>query len=224
MPDYFSHLIAAEKIYQKLDGESRAKITSYTQYLLGAQGGDVFFAYNIKPSQKNLGRLLHKQDAKTFFEALRQGAPSYAAGFATHYALDCTLHPAVYAYESRCRTPFAHLKFEADLGLYISRYYGIRRSILPRERVLACTSAVYDTVKLLEPSVTVTGVERCLKRHFSMSRYLFKHKRQEYKCDFDFPSLCGALEEAVDLGVRAVQCVLEGHIDGEIFARDFLQH
>ena len=42
MPDYFSHFICAEKIFEKLDAANKRKITSPTLYLLGAQGGDVF--------------------------------------------------------------------------------------------------------------------------------------------------------------------------------------
>lgn len=224
MPDYFSHLITAEKIYERLDGMHRRMITSENAYYLGAQGGDVFFTYNYKFSKSNLGRTLHMLPAEEVFNALCYGNPSYAAGFAAHFALDCTLHPIVYAYEATRNHPFAHQKFESDLGLYISRLYGIRRKILPRERVLSCTSAVYDSVKLIEPYVTVTGVERCLKRHFGYTRYLFRTKKQNYKCNFDFPSLAGAIDEAVALGVRAAACALDKNIEKEIFKKQFLQH
>lgn len=223
MPDYFSHYIVAEKIYEKLDGASKQKITSADLYLIGAQGGDVFFAYNMKLSKTNLGRTMHKMPAAEVFEKLSRGNLSYAAGFATHYALDSSLHPAVYAYEDSRSSVLAHQRLERDLGLYISKFYGVRRKILPRENVLACTSAVYDSVKLLEPNITVTGVERCLKRHFNYTRYLFRTKKQSYKCDVDFTSLLGAVEDAVELGVKAVNCVLSGHIDGAIFQKEFLQ-
>lgn len=223
MPDYFSHLICAEKIHEQLDGALKRKITSTDLYLLGAQGGDVFFTYSMKFSKTNLGRSIHAMNAAELFEKLKDGNPSYAAGFATHYALDCTLHPVVYAYESRHSSPLAHQKMENDMGLYISKFYRIRRRILPRENVLACTGPVYDSVKLIAPSITVTGVERCLKRHFNYTRYLFKTKKQAYKCDFDFSSLAGAVEDAIALGVQAVKCVLSGDIDGAIFEKSFLQ-
>lgn len=223
MPDYFSHLIGAEKIYEKLDGLSRTKITSETLYYLGAQGADIFFTYNAKFTQNNLGRILHKKNPAELFAALCEGNPSYVAGYATHYALDCTLHPIVYAYENTRKSPVAHQRFESDLGLYISRLYGVRRSILPREKVLACTFAVYDSIKILQPAVTVTGIERCLKRHFSYTKYLYRTKRQNYRCEFDFPALSGAVEEAVELGVSAVKCVLSKNIDGAVFQKEFLQ-
>ncbi len=99
----------------------------------------------------------------------------------------------------------------------------MRRRILPQDCVLSCTGAVYDSIKLLAPAVTVTGVERCLKRHFNYTRYIFKTKKQAYKCNFDFASLAGNIEDAIDLGVKAVQCVLDKNVDAEIFSKEFLQ-
>lgn len=224
MPDYFSHFIVAEKILERLDGASKKQITSTNLYYLGAQGGDVFFAYNFKFSKTNLGRGLHQLSAYEVFSKLIDGNPSYAAGYAAHYALDSTLHPAVYAYEAAHSSPLAHQRMESDLGLYISKFYGVRRRILPRDSVLSCTGAVYDSIKLLEPAVTVTGVERCLKRHFNYTRYLFRTKKQAYKCGFDYSSLAGAIEDAVNSGVKAVQCVLDKNIDEEVFSKAFLQH
>ena len=40
MPDYFSHSVAAEKIFERLDGSLKSQIKSKPLYLLGAQGGD----------------------------------------------------------------------------------------------------------------------------------------------------------------------------------------
>ena len=223
MPDYFTHTIAAEKIYEKLGGEIKHQINSKTLYLLGAQGGDTFFAYNMKFSQGNLGRALHQLKAVDVFKKLAQGNPSYIAGYATHYALDSTIHPIIYAYEEGKRSPFAHNKFEADLGLYTSKYFRIRRTILPRDKVLACTGPIYDSLKLLEPTITVTGVERCLKRHFSYTRYLYRTKKQTYRCEYDFSSFAGVIEEAIDFGVTCIGYLLNGDIDEEVFGRDFLQ-
>ncbi len=223
MPDYFTHSIAAEKIYERLESEVKEKIASRTLYLLGAQGGDVFFAYNIKPTSKNLGRELHEKPAAEIFKKLYLGNQSYAAGFATHYALDSVIHPMIYAYENSKRSPFAHTRLESDAGLYVSKFYRMRRTILPREKVLACTGPVYDSIKPVEPSITVTGVERCLKRHFNYTRYLFRSKKQTYKCDYDFSLFAGAVEEAVEFGAECVRKVISGDIDADIFGRDFLQ-
>lgn len=223
MPDYFSHQICAEKIYEKLTSEQRRAIDNKTLYSLGAQGGDVFFMYNFLLSKNNVGRRLHRRDAEEIFNALKEGSPSYAAGYATHYAMDCTLHPAVYAWEDRHKTFLSHLRFESDLGLFISKYYGIRRTILPGEKILSATGSIYDNVKRIDPTVTLTGVERCLKRYVKYTKQIFRAKKQSYKCDFDFSSLTGAVEDGIELGVKAVGCVLKGEIDREIFSKQFLQ-
>ena len=219
MPDYFSHGICAEVILEKLNSEQKKRI-SKALYFVGAQGGDIFFAYKLKP-KNNLGRELHAKNAAYLFEQLIKGNISYAAGYATHYALDSSLHPIVYGYERTRRSPLAHNSFESDLGLYISRKFKIRRQILPRETVLACTSPVYDSMRKIEPLITITGVERCLKRHFAWTRYSYGVKRQEYKCKYDFSVIDEKIDEAIDLGVKAVECVLNGDIDPEIFSTDF---
>lgn len=223
MPDYFSHVIAARKIYERLETDLKEKINNETLYILGSQGPDIFFTYSAKPTKNNLGRILHDRNAIEIFTALADANPSYTAGFATHYALDSTMHPAVYAYESGKRSPFAHQRFEKDLGLYISKFYRMRRTILQQEKILECTFAIYDSAKLLDDDITVTGVERCLKRHFEYTRYLYRTKKQSYKCNFDFSSLAGAVEDAVALGAECVKCVLTGNLDEQYFNKAFLQ-
>ena len=137
--------------------------------------------------------------------------------------MDCTLHPAVYAFESGKKSPLTHMKFENDLGLYISRKFAIPRNILPRERILAETFAVYDCIVKVEPKVTVTGIERCLKRHFTYTRTLLKTKKQEFTFNYDFRSLSGAVDDAVSMGTACVKAVISGDISSELFSRSFLE-
>ena len=223
MPDYFSHAICAQIILDKCPKEVKKAVADHTLYMLGAQGGDVFFAYKLSLKKSNLGRRMHSMSAELLFNILKDENPSYAAGFATHYALDCTLHPAIYAFESHSKMPMAHIRMENDLGLFISRKFAIPRNILPRERVTAATFAVYDCVSKIEPEVTVTGIERCLKRHFTYTRALLKSKRQEYATDYDFTSLSGAVDDAVSLGADCVKAVLAGDISSGLFSRSFLE-
>lgn len=223
MPDYFSHAICAQKILEKCDRKLKTAINNHTLYMLGAQGGDVYFAYKISLSENNIGRRLHNTPADALFSVLAKKDLSYAAGFATHYALDCTLHPAIYAFEASSKAPFSHLRFENDLGLYISRKYAIPRKILPRERILQQTFVLYDCIKEIAPDITVTGVERCLKRHFTYTRTIYKRKKQEYTFDYDYSSLSGAVDDAVALGAECVKAVLEGSVNGELFSRSFLE-
>lgn len=221
MPDYFSHAICAQKILENCNKKTRSAISDLSLFYLGAQGGDVFFTYKLKLGQSNLGRKLHTISAAELFSALAQADVSYACGFATHYAMDSTLHPVVFAFEKSSRTPFAHMRFEADLGLYISRKYGVTRRILPKDKVMSATFKLYDSIKKIEPQITLTGVERCLKRHFVFSREMLKRKHTTYTLDYDFSSLSGAVEDGVSLGISCVEAILEGNIDGELFSNSF---
>jgi hypothetical protein len=223
MPDYFSHNILAEQIYEKLDKSQREQISDHTLYLLGAQGGDVFFMYYLKFAEKNLGVRFHHMVTLELFKELAAKNKSYAAGFATHYAADCTLHPAVYAFVNAHPSKFAHLSFENDLGLYCSRHYSSPRKILPKKDVVSKTFTIYDSIKNICDDVTLTGVERCLKRHFLYSKFMYKTRHTSYKYDYDFSSLNGALDDAVSLGCKAVKCVLSGDIDSDVFSKSFLE-
>lgn len=223
MPDYFTHCIGAEIIYNRLDDEQRRAIAGQkTLYLLGAQGGDVFFFYGLS-YKNNVGRLLHHMAARELFEKLCNGNAAYCAGWATHYALDSAVHPFVYAYEEKHRGAFLHQKFERDLGLYVSRRSGMRRMILPREKVLDCTLTVCDSIKKVLPYINAAATAGCLKRHFAYSLRQFKVKKQEFELDCDYSEAYKAFERGVELGVAAVGCVLEKNIDGDIFGKSFLQ-
>ncbi len=222
MPDYFTHAITAQIIFERSEKDVRDSICDRKLYYMGAQGGDVFFMYNLKRSN-NAGRRLHSLDAQFVFENLIQGNISYAAGFATHYALDSTLHPAVYAFEETSRAPFAHLAFEKDIGLYVSRKYSTPRKIMPRDDVCGCASAIYDAVKRLDDGITLTGVERCLKRYFAYTRAVYMRKRQTYKFDYDYSSLAPLIEQGIEKGVKCAACIIKGDIDKDLFARSFLQ-
>lgn len=223
MPDYFTHCIAAELIYERLDEEHKRILAgNKTLYMLGAQGGDVFFFYGLS-YRHNAGRMLHRMAPCELFEKLADGNAAYCAGWATHYALDCTVHPFVYAYEETHKGAFLHQRYERDLGLYVSRRCGMRRMVLPKDKVLDCTFAVCDSVKKLLPYITAAGTANCLKRHFSYSLRQFKTKKQQFELDCDYSQVFKAFERGVELGVKAAACALDKNIDGDIFNKSFLQ-
>ena len=224
MPDFFSHCILAEKIFEKLNEKHKRKITSISLYNLGAQGGDVFFAYNLSLKKRvNVGKLLHALDPEKLFRRLCLGNPSYVAGFATHYAVDSVLHPFVYDFERLTKKALSHMSFENDLGVYLSDKFAIKRRILCPQTLSACIFPVYDTLKNALPFITVTGVERCLKRYYLYMKYNYKFKREKIKEQFDFSHLDGAIEKCIERGVSAVENVLDGEIErGDIFDGNFL--
>jgi len=225
MPDFFSHCILAEKIFENLKDKHKRKITSQTLYMLGAQGGDVFFVYNASTSKRNnVGKLLHALDNEKLFKILSLGNPSYVAGFATHYAVDSTLHPFVYEFEKSEKKLLSHFNFENDLGVYLSEKFGVKRRILCPQLMPTCIFPIYDTMKNALPFITVTGVEKCLKRYYAYMKYNFKLMRKKVKQDYNFSNLDGAIEECVKRGVLAVENVLDGDVErGDIFKSSFLE-
>lgn len=223
MPDYFTHYSAALEIFGTLEQNYRAEILSdFSLYLLGAQGPDVFFFYGLSYNN-NAGRLLHREDARGLFEKLSRGNAAYCAGWAAHYALDCTVHPIVYAYEYAHKGLFIHQKFEADLGLYVSRESGRERMILPKNRVVACAPAVCDSMRNILPHITAAGTSACLKRHYYYTKRLYDGLKDSFKLNADYAPAFAAYEKGVKLGVEAVKCVLNKNIDPEIFSRSFLE-
>ena len=222
MPDYFTHLAAAWQIYSRLEARYRNLICNDTLYLLGAQGGDVFFFYGLS-YRHNAGRYLHRLPAAEIFEKLSKNDKSYCAGWATHYALDSAIHPYVYAYEHTHKGILLHRKYEADLGLYVTRKSGTRRIIIPREKLLACTPTVCDDIRPLLPGVSPSTMQSCLKRYFLYSRSLFNSKSQEFALHCDYSPAYSAYLAAVDEGAEMVRHVLNGNIDPKIFEKSFLE-
>ena len=77
-------------------------------------------------------------------------------------------------------------------------------------------------VKKIENSITVSGIERCLKRHFYTTELLFKSRRINYRYDFDYKKLSPLLDNAINFAENAVLCVLNKKIDENIFEKNFL--
>jgi hypothetical protein len=115
------------------------------------------------------------------------------------------------------------MKIESELGLYISKQFGIRRQILPRERVLAQTYTIYDSIKKIDENVTVTGIERALSRHFYYTRILFNKKSQVFSLSIDEDTLLKEIENSLNRGKECVRQVLDGNLDKDTFSKSFLE-
>lgn len=222
MPDYFTHAIAAEKIYDRLQDSYRQKIKDADLYRLGAQGGDLFFTYSLRVNG-NIGRVLHGMNNVKLFTFLRSRDEQYAAGFAAHYALDSALHPIIYAFEATSSAPFAHIRFEGDIGLYVSRLYSIPRRIMPRDRVMRCGGRIYSAVKELMPEISQRGIERCLARHYAYTVAALKARRNSYVFGYDYSSLAVAVDDAVSFGADCVRAIFDGNISPSLFGKSFLE-
>ncbi|MDR0930070.1 MAG: zinc dependent phospholipase C family protein [Oscillospiraceae bacterium] len=106
MPSGYLHKRCAEEAARR----AGLPIAAPEAYLLGAMGADPLFMLGIFPLRLNsrplrYGHMVHQRRTGAFLLALlRQGraggaaAHGFALGFLTHYALDTTVHPYVYAH------------------------------------------------------------------------------------------------------------------------------
>ncbi|MCD8306789.1 MAG: hypothetical protein LUD51_00970 [Clostridia bacterium] len=228
MPDYFSHNMAADAIYDRLPRQYKDMITDHDLYLLGSQGGDLYFFYNSFLSSKNVGRMLHGRRPAELFETFIQGNgdPSYIAGFATHYAMDSILHPYVYmCQDSRRKGFFFHMKFESDLGLFISKELNVPRDRMPKDVILSKAEKIYENLALVDDRATLKGAEKGLKGFERYVTHFYRTCKDTYRVkNYDFDALHDPLQQAIQKGVICVEQVLDGNLDPALFEAGFSEH
>ena len=132
MPAEYTHQIIAENVLEALPAAQRERVSDFSAYCIGAQGGDVFYFLRIFCTARyNLGKFLHNcrvYDVFSEFLSAAAGAGpaglSYIVGYITHYAADTVFHPFVYGMTAqlcaqyprvRCRW---HSYIESDLDTY----------------------------------------------------------------------------------------------------------
>lgn len=112
MPGFALHYLFGTKVYRALpQNDLKKAIKNYPKaYGLGLQGPDIFFYYiPAYIGKRNIGSMMHKENAGAFFHAMldyraktaarkdEDILTAYIAGFLGHYALDSCFHPFVYA-------------------------------------------------------------------------------------------------------------------------------
>ena len=111
MPGMITHYICAESTLAILPDDAKGILTANRQmYNIGSQGPDVFFYYYpsvLFSGRRGIGSIMHVQKTGEYIAAMakglrglngkaREAAFAYAAGYLTHYCLDCAAHPYVY--------------------------------------------------------------------------------------------------------------------------------
>jgi len=129
MPELITHCLVGEKIIAKMDNEDIKNLLSQYkhEFILGAQGGDLFFFYHYgvlqnKEDVPDFGERLHNEHIEAFFEHginYIKSHPSdallaYFLGYLSHYAADKQVHPFVYKKSDHSTT--AHHNIEFMLG------------------------------------------------------------------------------------------------------------
>lgn len=124
MPAYLVHRIAGEKAAASVTNS----IPDEASYILGLQGGDVFYyRFHLGSKNKSLqaGYALHEKRPRKFFETsmrLIKGSKenaliSYFCGYIVHYCVDKAVHPFVFARAKDSNTHNA-LEFMLDAWYY----------------------------------------------------------------------------------------------------------
>ncbi|MCD8200864.1 MAG: zinc dependent phospholipase C family protein [Clostridia bacterium] len=216
MPDYFAHRIFAENLYGRLPDEIKTRINSVERYLLGAQGCDLYFFYRLTPGA---GNRMHGTDAMDLFTKLAEGDTSYLLGFCTHYALDSMFHPAVYRYAKVFY--LRHAAIESDLGTFLSRVYGKEKEISAEGDDMKEAERVYESVKPVIRGVTLGKIEKTLRRFRRYETYLYRKRKDAYRCRYDFDSLKPLLSRTEDFCVKVMEAALNGETEGDLFSKSF---
>ncbi len=210
MPDYFTHDMIADKILASLSEGDRAKITDVTMFKLGSQGGDMFFFYDI--FHGNMGSALHKASLEDTYAVLFELEPSYAAGYAAHRAMDDTVHPEIYANQDTARGHFKHIKFEADLGLYVSRKFGMERTTLTKKELYAKREKIEKVAETFERMLGKKHSRRKIRRDiwgFLMYMRVFKrYRKKKYRCRYDFSLMDAKVDEGLANAKAAAERIL----------------
>lgn len=135
MPEGYTHVRTALKA---------AELAEYTPgfpaaFAAGANGPDILFAYQLwrpkykrTPDLPTLGNIMHRNKTGAFLLHLVQNAATpaqqdYALGFLTHYAVDSTVHPYVYACMAQgapyhCRGGHGYFEIALDSWLHRQDY------------------------------------------------------------------------------------------------------
>ncbi len=126
MPELITHCLISDKVSAKIeDKDIRALISRFPkEFMLGAQGGDLFFFYHYgllkkKESVPEFGERLHVEKVDAFFKAgaeyikAHPSEPllSYFLGYLCHYAADRNVHPFVYKKSNNTTTEHHHIEF-----------------------------------------------------------------------------------------------------------------
>lgn len=111
MPAIITHHLFGNALLSRLDEDTFPTRDEYDAFLLGNQGPDPLF-YSVfsrnATEVKELGQTMHRQDAARSLDAMREFArtltgdsrtiaSAYLCGFISHFTLDSTAHPLIFA-------------------------------------------------------------------------------------------------------------------------------
>ncbi len=189
MPSSYTHQLIAERVAEELPENVKSRLSFMPEYFLGAQGGDIFYFYNMAGREKNVGKYFHRRNIYGVFSSFLQSASAcapaalcYMAGYITHYAADTVFHPYVYwlARTQKQKTgrkkDNIHARSESDFDSYfvqkirrmkVNEYeYPVRYGDLD-------FGALFPVLKAAcaERELTEKGLRRAVRRFFRMQEF-----------------------------------------------------
>jgi len=173
MPSGFLHSHCADLALKR----ANLTVAHPDAFLFGAQGPDPLFTLGVFPLRpksqpSHYGTLLHTARTGRFLSALCAEAKdatgverAYAMGFLTHYALDSTVHPFVYAHsldESGEYQSALHIRLENNWdALYASRA-GMKKTPDAQRDAVVNAKACWEAAAALLSSAMTTVYENTL--------------------------------------------------------------
>lgn len=185
MPNVVAHGLMALDVYNQLE-QSRVKSAIHKfpkAYLLGSNGPDILFYYNVFPWQNqklnqkvaDYGHIIHETKINAFYnvaaefilriqdETRQEILISYLAGHLQHWALDTLAHPFVFyrSGELKGETRYDHYRYESMLDALMLMYV--------KGRKLTDTQAKrFVDVSLEERRVIASFYQRILQKVFGI--------------------------------------------------------
>lgn len=130
MPAGYTHYQFSEDIIPLIKDHQIKEIilNNKTLFQIGTHGPDIFFYhhfYNFKDTVNTLGRQMHKDKARDFFEQAMTIVDSeeqiaYILGFLCHYILDSQMHHQVNTIMNE--TKMSHFEIESEYDRYILKH------------------------------------------------------------------------------------------------------
>jgi len=139
LPDFWTHIVAGEIIFDSLKDNSLKKILQQNRnyFIFGCQGPDFLFYNDFLPWIRikrgpSIGQTMHKEKTRELFECgfdyLKKNIDtkdvdiliSYFSGLVCHYVIDKTCHPFI---NDRSKNSDEHKVLEANIDVYLVGKY-----------------------------------------------------------------------------------------------------
>ena len=173
MPAAYAHYRFGAQAISSMPADVRGPVLRYRALFdMGLHGPDFLFfhSYFKKTPLYHLGCSYHRKSGRDFFTAAcahvketpTEAAFSYLQGLLTHYCLDSTCHPFVYAMTDD--TGLGHAELETEFDRYLMQLDGVKK---PHETNISHTMNLnkeeYGVIAGFYPEISVRDAAACIR-------------------------------------------------------------